>query len=475
MLEKALHVEPSARYANAGAFFEALSEAVTANGEAQREAPAMSHDPLVLASAPTEEFVSGRAAPEPRSPTVSAEPASGSLGENAKAPPAQRARTTEPHALQSAGTDAPERSRRGLVLAVGVLLAGGIAVMALTRPDGGAPAAPSEHPAPPASASAPPVEPTLGLKTLAQYRDPPSELAGKPLTTTAWRAAAKSFEVACAEAGAPRWCAAKDFCEAQIAFIRDQLDDAEMRYRSAAALDPSWAMPHVGLAAVWTQRRDIDKALDQAAVAQQLEPSWWGAIAAGARAYSALDRFDGAIAEYRRALALAPDSATLLSELALTYHAARMDTEAESTAKQALQLSPDLVHVRVMLAERALEAQNGAEALLQADKALAIAPRHVTSLLARADALALLARNDDAREAYERMLEVARASGSGKLEPRLQLVADALEKKQLPAPRGARPASAPGVPSTGPAPKPERSKPAPTCRCAPGDPLCSCL
>jgi serine/threonine-protein kinase len=469
VLQKALAVEPGARYPHAGAFFEALSAAVAAGGDAVRTpSPA---DPQLLAVAPTEEFSSSS---DPSLATVPADPAPGALGDDANRRGEPAARTTEPHALQTArvsltGPRAPRRSRVGVALGAGVLVVGSI-VVALPRTSR-VEAPPADQVGEASSPSSPLSEPELGLRTIAQFRDPPSELAGKPLTTTAWRAAAKSFEAACGQPMAPpRWCAGRYFCEAQVSFLHNEFDDAERLYTAASAADPSWAMPHAGLSSVWTQRRKLDRALDEAAVAQQLEPSWWGAIAAGARAYSALDRLDGAIGEYRRALALAPDSAVLLSELALTYHAAGMDSEAEAMARDALKLSPDLVHVRVMLAERALELGDGKEALVQADKALAIAPRHVTSLLARGDALVLLARPDDAREAYARLVEVARSSTSGDLAPRVQQVADALEKNQLPRARNAGSAAAVGVHAPKPGPI-GRSKPV----CSPQDPLCSFL
>ncbi len=464
VLARALSVDPRDRYPDAGRFFAALEAAVASSPDlvASVTDPSAA-DPGSLSSAPTEEFVAGAQAPravtveDPR-PAPTAEPAQ---------------RTTEPHALTAAPTAAAGKRPSWLVLAVGLTGLAAAVTVIVSRGRGPAPG----EGAPPSAetvTSAPALEPpALGLLTLEQYRDPPADQAGKPLTTTAWRAASKSFEVACAQPGAPaRWCAGADFSQGQIAFLQSDAERAERHYLAAAEKDPSWSAPHVGLASVWTTRKNLDKALDEAAIAQQLEPGWWGAIAVGARAYSALDKLDGAITEYLRALALAPRSATLLSELALTYHAARMDTQALSTAQQALALSPDLVHIRVMLAERSLEAADGDEALLQADKALAIAPRHVTALLARADALNLLGRKD-AQSAYQRLIEVALASGSSKLEPDLQTVADALAQAR-PAPgRAQRGKAGPaGAPAEG---TPSRSKPAPTCRCPPGDPLCSCL
>ncbi|MCB9564682.1 MAG: tetratricopeptide repeat protein [Kofleriaceae bacterium] len=212
---------------------------------------------------------------------------------------------------------------------------------------------------------------------------------------------------------------------------------AAARFADAVAAAPDWAWLQVRLARARAALGDEPGAVAAAHEAQRLAPRWWEAIAAEARAHRDLGHYDLAIEHYRRALELAPEEPALLAELALVYHVARLDTEAERYAHAALALDPDVASARLLLAERALEARDGKAALAEADRLVSVNPRSVSGQLARADALALLRRRDEARDGYRKVIALEdEAPQHAAPEARLAEVRAALAAGKLPAPRG---------------------------------------
>jgi serine/threonine-protein kinase len=237
VLLKALAIEPTARFQDAGAFMAALDRAVAAGSEADKASAPSRLDTAFMASASTEAFLSESAKNDAYAPTDALNAA------QAEEQSAASPRTTNPiHLSQpppSLATPSKARPSGGSTKIVAVV-AGVAAVGALvffanqpapsvrekpapeTSPSGtivSSSTVVSSTPTPPIPA---PTTPELGLRTLAQYHDAPAALAGNPLTTTAWRAAAQSFEASCAaDPSAARWCAAEQFCRGQVDFARD--------------------------------------------------------------------------------------------------------------------------------------------------------------------------------------------------------------------------------------------------------------
>ena len=296
--------------------------------------------------------------------------------------------------------------------------------------------------APEPTTSAPALrEPTLGLKALADYRDPKGASVVNLRSASLWNAAAQDFAEAAAQQGAPaRWRAAQLFAEAERAYVQGDYAAAGTSFRAATEADESWPLAHEGLATALSEQGDLAAALGEAERAQRLDPTWWNAVACAGRAYSAAGRSDEAIQEFRRALELAPANPVLLAEVALAYHAAHNDPAADRYADEALRLDPDLVSVHVMRAERALERSDGKTALDEASRAIAVAPKSLAGKLAEADALALLGRRDDALAAYARVLELVAENGrAGAPKARLELVEKLVAQKALPPGRAAAP------------------------------------
>ena len=303
-------------------------------------------------------------------------------------------------------------------------------------------------------------EPTLGLRTVEDYRDPKGATVANLRSASLWSAAARDLGEAAEQPGAPvRWRAARHFADGELALNRGKVADAVTSFRQAVEVEPGWALAHAGLSSGLSEQGDLDGALRSAERAQQLEPAWWGAVAAAARAYSAAGRRDEAIQEFRRALELEPKNAVLLSEVALGYHAARNDAAADRYAAQALEIDPDMVPAHVLRAERALERGDGKTALAEASLATAVAPKSVAARLAEADALALLGRRDEALAAYVAVQALAAEVGTlGVPRDRMALVDNVVANKELPAPRNAKPQADRSQPAKA-AHRPDRSSP----------------
>jgi eukaryotic-like serine/threonine-protein kinase len=363
-----------------------------------------------------------------------------------------------------------ELARWGAVALAAVVLVGGAFYRLRSVGSGPASPAPSavaagsangeaSAAAPASGAAAALREPTLGLRTVEDYRDPKGATVANLRSASLWSAAAHDLGEAAEQPGAPvRWRAARFFAEGELGLNRGKVADAVAAFRQAVEIEPGWALGHAGLASGLSEQGELDAALRSAERAQQLDPAWWGAVAAAARAYSAAGRRDEAIQEFRRALELEPKNAVLLSEIALSYHAARNDAAADRYAAQALELDPDMVPAHVLRAERALERGDGKAALAEASLATAVAPKSLAAHLAEADALALLGRRDEALAAYALVLELATEVGTlGVPRDRMALVENVVAKKELPAPRNAKPQGARSAPAK--AHMPDRSSP----------------
>ncbi|MBW2459909.1 MAG: protein kinase [Deltaproteobacteria bacterium] len=280
-------------------------------------------------------------------------------------------------------------------------------------------------------------EPKVGFKALKGYHSPIDSRAEALDSPPMWATAAKDFEAAAEQAGAPqRWRAAHRFCEGQRQLLTGKHTEAEQRFRQSIKLDEQWAIPHVGLSMALAQQKKHAAALDEAQLAQRLDPELWIAVMAAARTYVLDQDFPAAIQEYRRALDMAPGTPTILAALALAYHARGLDEPAMKFANQALKADADMVSARILLAERALEARDGKLALSHATQAVSVAPDNASAWLAQGDAYLLLHRRDEARSALT--TAVKRYDGNkqrGGPEARIDIVRAALKRGQLPPPR----------------------------------------
>ncbi|MFO0552850.1 MAG: serine/threonine-protein kinase [Polyangiaceae bacterium] len=452
VLARALHIHPGQRYPNAGDFWTALDSAIDASVPTDRLVVRPALTPVTLGAtaelsmAPTQEITT-------KSPLVA----------TAAPPP--------PTPRRSVGIIAMS------VVALGLVGVGAFMFSRLNhdaRPAAGTTASAS---------SAALVEPTFGLSAVADYHDPPAKRFQTLTSKSLWANAKADLDAACVQPGAPaRWCAVASFAAGMHLLQGADYAAALSLFEAATKLDPSWATPYVALCSVLGRRGDLDGALAAAGTAERLEPGWWVPIAAGARALASKRKFEEAITEYRRAYAIAPKSVALLADMALMYHAAGMDTKSDRFIDEALSIEPELAYVWVIRSERAYEKKQAKEALSAADRALGISPLFVPAHLARAEALWLDGRSDDARTELARAEELAKENASD-AESRLASVRRLLGGA-LADPIGSTPNEV-GRPRTHPAPTGTTRTPPPSvgdpvrprtmpkgCACGPSDMMC---
>lgn len=278
------------------------------------------------------------------------------------------------------------------------------------------------------------VVPKLGLEAIATYRNRPAQRADLVHSASFWESAANDFEKSLESGSAtPRRKAELRFARGMSKLHRGKLAKAAAAFQKAASYAPEWALPHDGLAHALVLLGQNDEALAAAREAERLDPKWWGGAAALGHVYAKMNRLDDAIEAYNRALVKSEGNVALLAALAHTYHAARNDSQAKHYAAEALKRNGRMTAPLIIMAELALEREDGGSALANADRALAKSPRDIAALLARADALALLKRHDDALAAYRKFLEVLDEFGAiGAPEDRVALVRQHLQENELP-------------------------------------------
>ena len=353
-----------------------------------------------------------------------------------------------------AQTQPPEKPRRSALVLGGLAAAGiaGAVAFAVTREDAAAGGATESL-----------VEPKLGLATIADYREPTPATLINHRSEQIWLAARDDFARACKATSTSRWCAGAEFAAGELALMRDEISESVAAFRRATQTDPAWSTAYLGLAEAYANARNSEQALAAARKAQELDPAGWQPAMASARAYISDDQVDDALIEYRRAMGLSPpNNATMLAEIALAFHYAGKDDEARRLSQQALALDTTLVNVRIVSAELALEDRDGEKALVDAEAALAVSPKNGAALIARADALALLGRRDEALATYRKALQLR--GGMNLLaisKVRLAAVEAAVERGELPAARGT-PEAARTPPTTEPSNDPLPSRTAPT-------------
>ncbi len=337
--------------------------------------------------------------------------------------------------LRPSETAEASGSRRwGLVAAAGLLTlagAGALAWAARPVPEPVPTSSRTDHDDPSATVD----PPAMGLATLEGYTTRKDFRS----TATRWRTAERDFARACeADPEHARHCAAVQFCRGQALLEEHAAKDAQTHMEMAAALDPTWALPPVGLASALRLQQRFDDALEASITAQGLDPTLWVAVSSAAATHVAAQQLDEAIDEYLRALEMAPDHPELLADLALVYHARQLDSQAERFAAKALAHDPQSMSALMLLAERALEEGQAQLALDHAERAIAVGPQSVPAWLARGDALLLLGRTKEAVTSFERAIERAKLDPKhGAPESRMDEVTRALSAGETPRPRNA--------------------------------------
>ena len=289
-------------------------------------------------------------------------------------------------------------------------------------------------------------EPRLGLEAVALYSRCDDADVPRVASATAWEEAAADFENSMNQWKAPaRWRAGYRFSRGERAYLLGDIATAIAEFQESIRLDPTWALPHVGLSNAIVHA-DPEGALQAARTASGLDDTLWIAVAATALAEFQGGHADRAIEDYRRALALAPDSGHLKATLALALRGAGRiyDSEAAKLARDALASNPNIADAHVVLAETCLERGELAAALFHAEHAAGVAPRSVPAELVLGDALQATGDLTRARDAWKIALDLgAEVPDQGAPGARLQEVKNALALGNTPPCRCPMPDPAP--------------------------------
>ncbi len=276
--------------------------------------------------------------------------------------------------------------------------------------------------------------PQMGLDLVARNHDASGSQRAGLCILEPWVAAAADFERALAQPGAPaHWRAAQQFALGRAAMLRSDTPAALGFFRAAVAAEPDWAPAHVGLADALRHGNDTPGAIVELREAERLEAGWWFPVARRAAMLASLGRHNESIAAYHGALALAPNEAAILDGLALVLSASGNGAEATVIAQSALRHDASSPWAHLVLAEQALGRGDGTTALAEATEAARVLPHATSPEHARADALALLRRRDEALAAYRHALEIGDETHSlGFPAERIAVVREAITHNRLP-------------------------------------------
>jgi serine/threonine protein kinase/Flp pilus assembly protein TadD len=213
------------------------------------------------------------------------------------------------------------------------------------------------------------------------------------------------------------------YLKGQYHYAKRTKPDLELgieEYKQAIALDPNFALAHVGISATyaimpsygWMSGREANpQAKASAQRALEIDPNLAEAHAAYAAALTYVDlAWEEAEREYKRALELNPNVSAIHYGYALNYLLPRnrLD-EAISEAKRALELEPLSIAMGANLAGLYIYARKNDLALEQARKMVALEPNHITAKIWLGRAYVANGMFADAISLYETTIASERA------------------------------------------------------------------
>jgi len=195
---------------------------------------------------------------------------------------------------------------------------------------------------------------------------------------------------------------------------RSDVEQSIVEFKQAIALDPSFALAHVGISdsyavmpsyAYMSGREATPLAKAAAKQALQIDPNLAEAHAAYAAAPYYDQSWSESEAEYRRAIQLNPNVAANHYTFALNYllPQKRLD-DAISEVKRALELEPLSIPMGANLAGIYIYARKNDLALEQVKKVLALEPNHVTAQIWMVRTLCVNGQYGEAIAFYENTL-----------------------------------------------------------------------
>jgi tetratricopeptide (TPR) repeat protein len=203
-------------------------------------------------------------------------------------------------------------------------------------------------------------------------------------------------------------------------------EDALGEYRKALELAPGLFQAHNNLANLLADLGDPENAVREYEEALRLNPSAATAHVNLGELLSDMGKFDAAMGEYTKAEQLAPDDYRPQYQMGKTLLRHGEGAEAVKRFRAALQMNPNDFEIltwlaRALAADRNPAVRNGTEAVSLAERANDVSGgRQPFVLDALAMAYAEAGRFQDAQKAVQDAIDIAAASGSTNMVPKLQ-------------------------------------------------------
>jgi len=207
--------------------------------------------------------------------------------------------------------------------------------------------------------------------------------------------------------------------EASASFGRDQTDRALELLERAIAISPAWADAHEAAGVILGRLGRHREAIEAMQRLLEIDPS-------SVMAHSNLSLFFNQLGDVEQAehhLAMA----TRASMGAPTIDTVRQSEEAEADRRrregmflQVLEIDPDDALAHFGLGELALERECFAEAIEHLEEAIVGDPTHAAAILALGAAHEALGHSDQARETYEKGIDVAAKKGDANTARKMQ-------------------------------------------------------
>ncbi|VVE54504.1 glycosyltransferase [Pandoraea communis] len=175
-----------------------------------------------------------------------------------------------------------------------------------------------------------------------------------------------------------------------------RLDEALAAARRAVEVDPAFVAGWNNLGIVLQETGQLEESLTCLTRVSELMPASADAQNNLGNTARLMGRLAAAETHYRRALECDPERADAHSNLASLLSAQQRFAEAETLARRAIELAPQFVDAYRNLANVELARGNVAAALQTVEVMSAFAPKHPSTLVARARILRLVGRLDEA-------------------------------------------------------------------------------
>ncbi|HZD60932.1 MAG TPA: tetratricopeptide repeat protein [Anaerolineae bacterium] len=124
-----------------------------------------------------------------------------------------------------------------------------------------------------------------------------------------------------------------------------------IKYKAAIKKNPKDAEAHVGLAGIYLEAEQTDKAIEELNTAIKLDPHSWDARFELGMAYEALNKTDEAAHQFWLAASADPNNEYAFYQLGRLYHKQKLYGQAIQAYKKTLKINPTLADIHYYLGQ----------------------------------------------------------------------------------------------------------------------------